>query len=620
MKSKISCFDTGIAKNLLRRFWPLWAGYFLVLLLVPLVLFSRLRSFDPVNDLSPGLDWALGSACEPILFLSLAMGVLAAMAMFGFLYNSRSCGLLSSLPVTRTSLFFTAYLTGGLSLLAADVLACGVTALLCLSGYLSLNNVLSFFAVLIFSKTFFYSFAVFCAMLTGSLLILPCVYFVLNFAVIAAELCVRDILSKVVFGLQAYDVHLVSLCPFLFMAKKINPLYTYWPNQVQIQGLGYTAVYALVGIVFVFLAWLLFMRRHMEWAGDTVAIRILKPVFQYCMCFGCAIVFADLIYSVADPRLSGKGAALFLLMLLLFGAFLGYFAARMLMDKTLRVFRGNWKGLLISAVVIALLFGACEFDLFGVEKRVPEAEQVGLVVFNGVELKEKGNIDQVLAFHEDLIAHKDRHEGVKGPGVEYLSANEAGTQISRNAAIAYILKNGRTIKRLYSIRGSDADIADPSSDLRRFEDLINTQEALEFRCALQYPLTAEHIEFAALELWRMDATGKPYNNDNIPLTADELMDFWENGVLPDLAEGHIARRTVCDIDRGWRYTNACLDLCLVKDRDAFIRSGGNAYEQEWVNVQIATDSVHCLDWIEAHTGTRPSSVESSYVNGVCGVG
>ena len=28
MKSKISCFDAGIARNLARRFWPLWAVYF----------------------------------------------------------------------------------------------------------------------------------------------------------------------------------------------------------------------------------------------------------------------------------------------------------------------------------------------------------------------------------------------------------------------------------------------------------------------------------------------------------------------------------------------------------------------------------------------------------------
>ena len=621
MKSRTSCFNTGIAKNLLRRFWPLWLGYFLILLLVPLVLYSRLRSFDPVNDLNPGLDWVLGNACEPILFLSLVMGVLTAMAMFGFLYSTRTCGLLNSLPVTRTSLFLTACLTGALSLFAADALACGVTALLCLSGYLSIGTVWSFFAVLVFSKAFFYGFAVFCAMLTGSLVILPCVYFLLNFAAIAAELCARDILSKVIFGLQASDLHLVFLSPFVFLVQRIRTVYTYWPSQVQIQGLGFAFVYALVGIALMLLAWRLFMKRQMERSGDTVAIKSLRPVFQYCMCFGSAIVLADVIYSLADPKIGGKNATLVLLALLLCGAFLGYFAARMLIEKSFRVFRTGWKGYIISALIIVLLLGACEFDVFKVEKHVPEAEQVELVLFNGVELREKENIEQVLAYQRDLISHKDKHETRNGPGDEYFVENEESIFISRNCEITYIMKNGTRLSRTYFVRGDSNDILDENSDLRHLEDLENTQEALEYRCTLRYPLTAENIISASFEFLRMDEEGDLYySGDSLQLTAEELMDFWENGVLPDLAEGHIARRTVCDYDRGWSYVNAQLYLCLVEDREAYMRSGGNIYAQQWINVQIATDSVHCLDWIEARTGVRPSSAESSYANDVYGVG
>ena len=157
MKSKTSCFNSGIAKNLLRRFWPLWIGYLLILLLIPLALYSRLQSFDPGTDLSPALDLTLGNTFQPIVLLSFLISILSAMAVFSFLYNTRSCGLMNSLPVTRTSLFFTSLLTGALSLLAADVLACGVTALLCLSGFLKVGSVLVLFAVLVFSKTFLYA-------------------------------------------------------------------------------------------------------------------------------------------------------------------------------------------------------------------------------------------------------------------------------------------------------------------------------------------------------------------------------------------------------------------------------------------------------------------------------
>ena len=621
MRSKTSCFNTGIAKNLLRRSWPIFIVYLLVLLLVPFVLFSSLQHFDPVNDLSPGLDMMLGRSLEPMLLLALLTGVVTAMAMFGFLYSSRSCGLLNCLPVDRSCLFFTAFLTGGLALLAADLLGCGVTALLCLSGYLSFGNVLRFFAAQVLSKTFFYGFAVFCAMLTGNMLVLPGVYLVLNFTAIIAELSTRDVLSKVIYGMTSSDTRLSFLSPLIPMFRDLDVRYIDWPKQARIFGIETTALYALAGLVFVLLAWRLFRSRRMETAGDTVAIRALKPTFKYCMCFGSAVVFASLLYALLDPQIAGKSAALFLLLLLLAGAFLGYFAACMMIEKSFRVFRGQWKGFFLSAALIVLLLGACEFDLFGVEKRVPKPDEVRLVVLNGVELKENESLSRVVDYQESLIAHKDKQESAGGPWGEYMTVNEAGTAMSRIAEIRYILKNGKTVNRIYHVRGSDADFSDPGSDLRQLEELLNCQEALEFRCTLAYPITANTVVHASLTVDQTDRTEEAYYGGNVfPLTAEELADFWNNGVLPDLAEGHIARRTVCEYERGWSYTDAQVYLCLVEDRDAFQREGGLVNQQQWMNVQIATDSVHCLDWIEKHTGIRPSAADSFYADEGYGLG
>ena len=615
MKSKTSCFNSGIAKNLLSRCWPLWLGYLLILLLVPLTLYSRLRSFDPGTELSPALDLTLGATFQPIVLLSFLISIFTAMAVFGFLYNTRSCGLMNSLPVTRTSLFFTCFLTGCLALLAADVLACGVTALLCLSGYMKARSVLVFFAVLVFSKTFLYGFAAFCAMLTGSLLILPCVYFVLNFTAIIAEACAKDILSKIVYGLSGNGFHLVFLSPLVYMLSSLGVNYTEWPLNVQFTGIPATALYALVGIVFVLFAWRLFLRRRMETAGDTVAIRVLKPVFQYCMCFGSAIVFADLVYSIADPRLGGRGRALVILALLLLGAFLGYYAAQMLIEKSFRVFRKNTKGILISALIIVLLFSACEWDLFGVERYVPAAETVDRVLFNGVELKETKSIESILAFHEGLIAHKAKHDSQSQRGNEYLSVTEEETDISRNAEITYVLKNGKMVKRLYRVRAGGEDITDPGSDLRRLDAIQNLQEALVYRCTFDYPLEVENIVYASISFVPRYEDGKAVSYpDMYSLSGEEFLDFWGNAVLPDLEEGHIARRIVCDFDRGWNYTDAQLQLCLVADRETYDRSGGIAIQQQWVEIQIATDSVHCLDWIREHTGVRPTAVDSVYAD------
>ena len=615
MKSKTSCFNSGIAKNLLRRYWPLWIGYLLILLLIPLTLYSRLRSFDPGTDLSPALDLTLGNTFQVVVLLSFLMSILTAMAMFSFLYSTRSCGLMNSLPVTRTCLFFTSFLTGALSLLAVDVLACGVTALLCMSGYLKVRSVMVFFAVIVFSKAFFYGFAVFCAMLTGSLLILPCVYLVLNHTALIAETCTRNILSKIIYGLSGNGFHLVSLSPLVYMLSSLGVNYTEWPLSVQFTGVVAAAVYALVGIVFVLLAWRLFLRRRMETAGDTVAIRVMKPVFQYCMCFGSAVAFAALVYEIADLRLSAGRAALVLLALLLVGAFLGYYAARMLIEKSVRVFRKNGKGFLISALVIVLLFCACEFDLFGIEKRVPDAETVEQVMINGVELKEADSVESVLAFHNSMIANRAKHEAQPRQENEYLYVNDEGIELSRNTEIIYFLKNGKTLNRFYYVHANGEDVQDPSSDLRQLETILNLREALEYRCTFAYPLKEENVVSASISF---NPTGEDENqtfySNSYALSSEEFLDFWENGVLPDLAEGHIARRVLCDYDRGWYYTNADLFLCLTADREAYQRSGGTISQQQWVNLEIATDSAHCLNWIEKHTGIQPSSMNDVYTD------
>ena len=62
---------------------------------------------------------------------------------------------------------------------------------------------------------------------------------------------------------------------------------------------------------------------------------------------------------------------------------IGYFAARMLLDKSFRVF-GRWKGGLAVAAVFAALFCVVGFDLTGFETRIPDPAKVDGVVLYGL--------------------------------------------------------------------------------------------------------------------------------------------------------------------------------------------------------------------------------------------
>ena len=64
---------------------------------------------------------------------------------------------------------------------------------------------------------FFYSFAVFCAMLTGSVAIMPLVYLVFNIVVPVVEYCIRVILEAMVYGFFSNGVSLKFLSPIVYI-------------------------------------------------------------------------------------------------------------------------------------------------------------------------------------------------------------------------------------------------------------------------------------------------------------------------------------------------------------------------------------------------------------------
>ncbi len=621
MKSKIFFYNIGIARNLLRRFWPLWLAYLGVLLQAPLRLFGFLSRFNSARDLSPALNYNLGNMSDAVLYLMMISSIVVVMAVFSFLYHNRGCGLMNSLPVSRNTLFFTALITGLLPMLLADLLAAALTALLCRSGYLDFRTVLYMLGLAVFSKLFFYGFASFCAMLTGNLFVLPLVYALLIFAASVLDSCVQNVLCRLVYGMSSYSFRLVFLSPLVYLLHKTGVDYVEWPEHVAIHGLEYTAIYAVAGVIFALVSWLLFRIRRMETTGDTVAFRILKPIFRVCMSLGCAFVLTDVLYSLAGLSLYGRRAAVVILLFLMCCAFIGYFLAQMLLDKSFHVFRGQWKGIASVEAALLVMVGAAELDLLGYETYVPSAGRIERVSINDVALQEPDNIDLAIDFHRSLIAHKNRHEKRISDGAEYLVVTDDFEEVARNVSIIYTLNSGRTIHRFYSLKADQKEQTDPGSDIGLLETLSNCPEALESRYELSFPLCPENIVNASLAFNQINAEGHGiYEQNSVQLTEEQAVDFWENAVMADLAEGHIGRRTYLEADRGWSYTNAQLYLCLTPDREAYMRSGGNIYQQQWIDVQIASDSLHCLDWIESHTGIRPVATEYTYASQVYGVG
>ena len=192
MRSGTSFFDWTVFKKTVCRFWPLWVAYFVLwLIMLPLegLIYLRMDANDLngfggsyIKEFAQGM---VGNRAGGALPMAVVFGVLAAMAAFSHLYNSRPANFFGALPVRREGLFLTHYLTG-LAFLVVPNLAIALLVLVieAIGGWVSIQGLLFWLAVTCGEGFLFYSMAVFCAMFTGHLLALPAFYAVINFLVI----------------------------------------------------------------------------------------------------------------------------------------------------------------------------------------------------------------------------------------------------------------------------------------------------------------------------------------------------------------------------------------------------------------------------------------------------
>ena len=208
MKSKISFFNSGIFKSMLKRFWPMWTAYFVVWFMslpLPSLVSKLLKPDDSavnmvISRIHMSLDMSLISAA--------LMAVLAAMAVFSFLYNSRSAGMIASAPVRREAVFCSSFLAGLLPVVAANLLIAVLNALFTSSSVVTVPYIIKanaiLFAVGSMEYLVFFSLASLIAMLTANIVALPVLYIIFNFVFVGMEYIIKTLYGMFVFGFNEH--------------------------------------------------------------------------------------------------------------------------------------------------------------------------------------------------------------------------------------------------------------------------------------------------------------------------------------------------------------------------------------------------------------------------------
>ena len=589
MRCGTSFYNGTLGKQLTARFWPLAALYTLVLaILLPL----RGLTVQVMSHATEAEYYAVSEA-KAVFYIftpwgALLAGGIAAMVVCSHLYSTRSANFTAALGPKRTALFFTHYLTGLLWLVVPFLLMGLSTLAIYLTKVPNSTDLVwqvfgSGIAVGTVALVLFYSFGVLCGMLTGHLLALPVFYLTFNFLVAGVWYLLTLLFQTFYYGYPGSLTQVPAWVLWLSPALRMSQGLMIFPEKLDVVTF---VVYGVVGVVMALVAWLLYVKRPMERAGDVVAWAGLRPVFRYgvAICAGLALgSLTRLVLSLGELGLAVS--------VLLWGV-AGCFVAQMLLTKSVRVLR-YWKGAVAVAVTFAALFVVMALDLTGYETRVPDGEQVASVeigqlysypsdsagYLRGAKSTDPQTIQLAIQLHQLLVDQP----------VDASTFDSRLEDRLQRMDLTYTLTDGTRLSRFYFVPLLERDIDREGSTTYLTKQLINRPDLLLDAYRLD---EVEKLEAQGYRLRSgyVEGVREEFIGSYLSLSADEARTVYL-ALLQDIQEGNLTRDLFQDV--GWAY----ITLTWEKPTDT-LNPYSSYSSTDSFSLSITDDAAHTLEALE----------------------
>lgn len=426
------------------RFWPLWGIALFFAVVTPIGRLIRLTNY-PTNqmDMISSTKYALlTTAIDFVPFAMLFYAVLVSMATWSYLFSSRSVSMMHSIPVNRKTLFITNILSG-LTMLLAPFLVFGI--LYELVGIIhsdgDMYSLLVYLLVTLCHAVFLFSVGTLTAMITGNIVALPILYFIINFLAAGLELIIESFAAGFIYGYSGdYRGVVEWLSPFLYVATHLG-LTDY--DTLNVYGLFPCIILGFVGIaIFVFSAFL-YKSRRSEAAGETICIKKLKPIFVCIFSTVAAILLGEMIYYILGYS-SSYYAKFQITTFVVFSAAIGFYGSSMILQKTLAVFtKKSLPGFIATAGTLLVICVLASLDPFKFEQKIPELDKISSVSVqfdnSYIKLDEKEGIEAVRQLNKIFIEDKNLF-------IETLKTNNEDFKLVK---IDYTLLDGRSFQKHY---------------------------------------------------------------------------------------------------------------------------------------------------------------------------
>ena len=449
MKSKISLFNLAIFKQNCRRLWLWLAG--LTASYLFLYIGSLHAQFYWVREEGTGvsaLDYyqAVVSVVTDmhgfLIYYNAVAALITAMFVFSYLFTPRNTNMVHTFPLNRKSLFLTNYVTGLLVLLVSLVIPTIAAQIYAAPHYAALVGKLYFIELFILfgSDFLFFNLAVLVLMFVGNPFAVPVLYAILNYLYLGGMLLLNVLIQCICYGIMDIDLRVNMLTPieyfsdFIRMAKLNDDV-----RSIVFEGKMQFFCYLVVAVVFGILAYIAYVKKQIETAGDLITVRWLKPIFQWSGAF-CAAVLAVAVYLsifFMGNEHVGFGVVYFGV---IFCGTVAFFLIQMLLDKTFRVIRKKvCYSCLAFVACVSVLLVSLHGDVFGIERYVPDASKVKMAMFR---MPAAGNQWQLADEKEEIETVRSMHQYI-------LTNRPSFNDYEPEFQITYIMENGKTVNRSY---------------------------------------------------------------------------------------------------------------------------------------------------------------------------
>ncbi|MBR4309375.1 MAG: hypothetical protein IKT58_07255 [Oscillospiraceae bacterium] len=462
MRSRASCFNLPLIRKNLGRFWPLML-ILSIFFLISNVLGNtvNLRYAEDAKGVA-SVFYDTVAYGMTILYALLAM--VCASCTFDYLHKTRSSHYIHSLPVDRTALFCSGYLSG----IALFVLPLALTGLLGY-GILASRALLRYNAGLIFLECmafqlvqflFYYSLAVLAQIFCGRRLHAVIFYALLLLILPALELVGVLLVAPTLFGvIEYYSFATTDFCPLIYWMD-----YDYAPTRfvdsVYVPTYAMPWKYSLiclgVSLGILILGLYAYRKRKGESTGLGIALAgIRSPLHLFLTLIGGEFLAAILML-VLQTEIIVSSPYGWLAMIVLCSV-ISFFLIDMLLRRTKKVFqRKNFLRFGMFALGLVLVVTVFRCDLFHVVRRVPRTENIASVEISfgyqsNFTISDPEDIEVLTDLHRRILDNRKLLEQWEWEAPDYSDDEGIYRVMQISYKFTYILHNGREVVRSYEL-------------------------------------------------------------------------------------------------------------------------------------------------------------------------